>query len=247
MDNCQEPSYEVSHTICYNNLVPNFLLRLTYSYIFPLVHSLVERISHISTITLHSATNFAPISYIFKYHTKFLFVQFLTNKKWQNKSQCTDINLQSLFQHEPEMHISNWTLKHGHFLENDTTLCATINCQGYTHTHTLNSNYKWHRYITVITYILIYNSRGPANISGHHTHAHTHTHIQSYSNQLIRAPHQLPMPYWQHCFKADIPLCAAQLRKTLSVQSNTTNVVVIQRYRLHINTRTCCSTHKKIT
>jgi len=34
------------------------------------------------------------------------------------------------------------------------------------------------------------------------------------------------------------PLCTAQLRKMQSVQSNTTYVVVIQRYRLHINTST---------
>jgi len=34
------------------------------------------------------------------------------------------------------------------------------------------------------------------------------------------------------------PLCTAKLRKMQSVQSNTTYVAVIQRYRLHINTST---------
>ena len=53
------------------------------------------------------------------------------------------------------------------------------------HTHTHNSNYKWQRYITLITYLLTYNSRDAAHISGPQPHPHastyTHTHTQTYS------------------------------------------------------------------
>ena len=45
--------------------------------------------------------------------------------------------------------------------------------------HTNNNNYQWKRYTTLITYLLIYNSRDVAHISCPHTHTHTHTHIPS--------------------------------------------------------------------
>ena len=73
------------------------------------------------------------------------------------------------------------------------------------HTHTHNSNYKWQRYITLITYLLTYNSRDAAHISGPQPHPHASTYTHTHTNIFLQELNNWPgfhayfhYPYWQH-------------------------------------------------